>query len=117
MKGIAFKQTLLALVLAGCTASAYAMTVSHMTSDTHPSTGQAITGSGSFSSAASDTDDLDPDDSSLPVSNVLPPSDPPSTVGTGSSGISPVPEASDSAMMLAGLMLLGGVLRKRGKRL
>lgn len=114
MKGIAFKQTLLALVLAGCTASAYAMTVSHMTAASQPSTGQAMTSSGSFGSAASDTDDLDPDDPSLPVSNVLPPSDPPSTV---SSSTSPVPEASDSAMMLAGLMLLGGGLRKRGKRL
>lgn len=140
MKRIALKlkQTLAALVLAGCTASAYAMTVSNMTSGTLPSTGQAITGMGSFSNyivvflnnadgqavtgmgwfsnAASDPDDLDPDDPGLPTSSVLPPSDPTSVGGTSGSATAPVPEASDTAMMLAGIALLGGLLTKRGRR-
>ncbi|MHB1950993.1 MAG: hypothetical protein ACYCQK_05910 [Acidiferrobacteraceae bacterium] len=114
MKRITFKQTLLALVLTGCTASAYAMTVSNMPSGTNPQSNPAITGSGSSSQTVADLDDTDPDDFAPPPIMQTDPA----SIGdpTSTSTTSPVPEASDAAMMIAGLALLGGILKRRARR-
>ena len=148
MKRMTLKQTLLAVVLAGCAATAAAETVSTMTMAACHLTDPSVTGASSFSNEArtgtdpsglarmrtrwmrtrwmriSDmrTDDMRTDGmgmgmgtgtgNHLGTGNILPPSV--LTTGDDKTGDpSPVPEASTTAMMLAGLALLGGMLRKR----
>lgn len=150
MKRMTLKQTLLAVVLAGCAATAAAETVSTMTMAACHLTDPSVTGASSFSNEArtgtdpsglarmrtrwmrtrwmriSDmrTDDMRTDGmgmgmgmgtgtgNHLGTGNILPPSV--LTTGDDKTGDpAPVPEASTTAMMLAGLALLGGMLRKR----
>ncbi|MHB1528928.1 MAG: PEP-CTERM sorting domain-containing protein [Acidiferrobacteraceae bacterium] len=136
MKRMTLTKTLLAVVLAGCAATATAETVGTMTMAACHLTHLSVTGAGSFSNEArtgTDTsgltrigaDGMITDGSTLPTDGMgtgdhlgtgdtLPPSL--FTTDDNKTGDpSPVPEASTTAMMLVGFTLLGGMLRKKRK--